>query len=182
MARAAAARYARALADIATAPGAEADPRGVAEELSAFEAALASSADLRNILLSPAVAPARKRAVVGRIGASLALSRLVRNFLFVVIDHRRIEMLGQIRAAYEAALDERLGVARADITSAAGLTEAERQAIAAQLGRLSGRRIRPEFAVDAALIGGVSAKIGSTIYDGSVRGRLQALRRKMTAG
>jgi F-type H+-transporting ATPase subunit delta len=181
MSLAVASRYARALVDVATAQDAAVDPRQVAEQLNAFDATLRSSGDLRNILLSPAVAPARKRAVVGRLGETLGMARLVRNFLFVVIDHRRIEMLDEIRAAFETALDERMGVVRADVASAAPMTDAEEQAIAAQLARLSGKRVRPEFAVDGNLIGGVTARIGSTIYDGSVRGQLQALRRKMTA-
>lgn len=182
MALAAASRYAKALVDLATAPGAAVGPRQVVDQLRAFEAALASSVELRLVLLSPAVPPARKRAVVGRIGETLGLARLVRNFLFVVIDHRRIEHVGEIRAAFETVLDERLGVVRADVASAVPLTQAEQQAVAAQLTRLSGKRVRAEFAVDGALIGGVTAKVGSTIYDGSVRGQLETLRRKLTAG
>jgi F-type H+-transporting ATPase subunit delta len=181
MALAVASRYARALVDLATAPGAAVDPRQMAAQMAAFDEALASSAELRNILLSPAVAPARKRAVVGRIAEKLGLTQLVRNFLYVVIDRRRIGMLDEIRAAFETALDERLGVVRADVTSAAPLSGAEQQAIAAQLARLSGKRVRAQYAVDGALIGGAAARIGSTIYDGSVRGQLLALRRKMTA-
>ena len=181
MALAVASRYARALVDIATAKDAGLDPRQVTEQLSAFDATLKSSAELRGVLLSPAVAPARKRAVVGRVGEALGLARLVRNFLYVVIDHRRIEILGEIRAAFEALLDERLGVVRADVVSASPLADAEQEAIAAQLSRLAGKRVRAEYSTDGGLIGGVTAKIGSTIYDGSVRGQLQALRRKMTA-
>ncbi len=181
MALAVASRYARALVDLATAKGAVVDAHQMAAQLDAFDATLASSAELHNILLSPAVAAARKRAVVNRVGTQLGLAALVRNFLYVVIDHRRIGMLGEIRAAFETALDERLGLVRADVTSAAPLSAAEQQAIAAQLARLSGKRVRAQFAVDGALIGGAAARVGSTVYDGSVRGQLQALRRKMTA-
>lgn len=178
---AAASRYARALVDLAAAPAAGLEPRRVMEQLAAFEGALSTSADLRNILLSPAVPPVRKRAVVGRIGQMLGLSRLVRNFLYVVIDRRRIGLLGDIRIAFEALLNERLGVVRADIVSARPLAEADRQSIAAQLTRLSGKQVRPEFAVDGGLIGGVTARIGSTMYDGSVRGQLESLRQRMAA-
>jgi F-type H+-transporting ATPase subunit delta len=119
--------------------------------------------------------------VVGRIGETLGLARLVQNFLYVVVNHRRIELLDQIRAAFEALVDERLGVVRADVFSAGELAGDQQKAIAAQLTRLSGKRVRAEFAIDGRLIGGVTARIGSTIYDGSVRGQLEALRRKMTA-
>jgi F-type H+-transporting ATPase subunit delta len=182
MALAAASRYAKALVDLATAPGAAVSPRQVSDQLCAFEAALASSVELRRILLSPAVPPVRKRAVVGRLGQALGLAALVRNFLYVVIDHRRVARIGEIRAAFDTLLDERLGLVRADVASAVPLTETEQQAVAAQLTRLSGRRVRAEFAVDAALIGGVKAQVGSTVYDGSVRGQLETLRRKLAAG
>ncbi|MBI4873328.1 MAG: ATP synthase F1 subunit delta [Acidobacteria bacterium] len=178
---AAASRYARALVDSVLARGAALAPRHVIGQLRSFEEALSTASELRHILLSPAVPPARKRAVVGRIGETLGLDRLVRNFLYVVIDHRRIGLLGEIRAAFEALLDERQGVVRAGIVSARDLAEPERQAIEAQLTRLSGKRVRPEYAIDGELIGGVTARIGSTMYDGSVRGRLESLRRKMTA-
>ena len=181
MALAAASRYARALVDAAAAQAAALEPRQVIEQLRSFEDALASASELRHILLSPAVPPARKRAVVGRIGETLGLARLVRNFLYVVIDHRRIELLPEIRTAFESLLDERQGVVRADIHSAGPLAGAEQEAIAAQLSRLSGKRVRAEFSTDGSLIGGVTARIGSTVYDGSVRGQLQALHRKMIA-
>lgn len=181
MSSAAASRYAKALVDVATAPGAKIEPRQMIAQLRDFEAALSSATELRHILLSPAVPPARKRAVVGRIGETLGIARLVRNFLYVVIDHRRIELVGDICDAFESLLDERLGVVRADVAAAGALTDEEQQAIAAQLARLSGKRVRAQFAIDGALIGGVTARIGSTIYDGSVRGRLQELGRRMTA-
>ena len=122
----------------------------------------------------------RKRAVVGRIADMLKLSPIARNFLFVLIDHRRIALLGAILHSFELIVDERLGFARAEVSSPRELTEAQRGAINAQLERLTGKRIRMRFAVDPALIGGVVARIGSTVYDGSVRGQLQTLGRRLS--
>lgn len=175
------ARYARALADAVTAPGAGVDPAEAVRQLRDFTFLLAISAPLRNVLLSPAVAGQRKRALIGRAGGILGVSRLVRNFLFVVVDRRRVEQLADICEAFEALLDERLGLVRARVSSAVELSEAQRRLLDERLSRLTGKRVRSEFKVEPDLVGGVVARIGSTVYDGSVRGQLDALRRKMTA-
>jgi F-type H+-transporting ATPase subunit delta len=180
MSLAIATRYARALADVVTAPGSGMDPIAVLGQLKDFQATVDSSADLKNVLLSPAVPPARKRAVIAKLGEPMGLGEKVRNFLFVVIDHRRVALLGSIAQAFEAVMDERLGRVRADIASAMPLTWEQQQQVVAELKRLSGREVRPEFTTDSSLLGGVSARIGSTIYDGSVRGRLEAMRRRLS--
>src|ERR1035437_1200224 len=139
-------RYAKALADVTTAAGGGLRPEDALTQLRAFESALAASRELENALTTPAVPVSRKRAVVGRIAGLLELSPIARNFLFVLIDHRRIVLLGAIHA---------------------------------QLERITGKRIRMRYTVDPALIGGVVARIGSTVYDGSVRGQLQTLGRRL---
>jgi len=174
-----AARYANALTDAVTAPGSAVRATDALAELQAFEAAFRSSAALRNALVSPAVPGSRKKAVVGRIGKQLGLSKISLNFLFVLIDHRRIGGLPDIIQLFEQTLDERLGFARAEVVSARELTEAQRKALSAQLERLVGKQIRMRTAVDESLIGGVVARIRSTVYDGSVRGRLHALERRL---
>ena len=113
--------------------------------------------------------------MVGRIGDLLKLSRITRNFLFVLVDHRRIASLADIIQTLEVILDERLGFARAEVASARELTEPQRTALNAQLERLTGKRLRMRFRVDESLIGGVVARIGSTVYDGSLRGQLASL-------
>jgi F-type H+-transporting ATPase subunit delta len=173
-------RYANALADVVTAPGTTARAEDVVAELRSFESVLQDSTELRNALTSPAVPPARKRAVVGKIADTLKLSRVARNFLYVLIDHRRVAALANVLHGFEIIVDERLGFARAEVSSARELTDAQRSAISAQLERMTGKRIRMRYAVDPSLIGGVVARIGSTVYDGSVRGQLDSLGRKLT--
>ena len=172
-------RYAHALADVVTAGASPIHPDDALKELRTFEAALNESSELRNALISPSVPVGRKRAVVGRIGDILELSRIVRNFLFVLIDHRRIASLTGILHSFELVMEERLGFARAEITSARELTETQRAALNAQLEQLTGKRIRMRFTVDETLIGGAVARIGCTVYDGSVRGQLQTLGRRL---
>jgi F-type H+-transporting ATPase subunit delta len=150
-------------------------------ELRSFEAVLTQSHDLREVLHTPAIAGSRKKAVVGRLADLLNLSRISRNFLLVLIGHRRIVLLGEILQAFEIVLDERSGYIRADIASAGALGDSERAQIAAELEKLTGKRIRSAFTVDESLIGGVVAKVGSTVYDGSVRGSLESLGKRLTA-
>ena len=97
----------------------------------------------------------------------------------MLIDKRRIPALEAVLAAFEIIVDERLGFARADVASASELSEAQRTALGGQLERMTGKRIRMRFAVDPALIGGAVTRIGSTVYDGSVRGQLDTLRRRL---
>jgi F-type H+-transporting ATPase subunit delta len=180
-ASAVATRYAEALADVVTASGSALPPRDALSQLSAFHQALASSPELFHVLTSPAVLASRKKAAVGRIADLLGMAKICRNFLFVLIDHRRIPALGEILQTFELVLDERLGFARAEVSSARELTEAQRSTLNQTLERLAGKRIRMRFAVDPSLIGGVVARIGSTVYDGSVRGQLSALERRLSA-
>ena len=179
MAQAAASRYARALADLVLRAGSGLDAASVAAQLKAFSAMLDSSPELHGVLLSPAVATVRKRAVVARLTAGDQLPQLVKNFLFVIIDHRRISMLADITEAFEAVVDERMGVVKAAVLSVRELDETQKSALAAELTRLTGLEVRCEYSTDPALVGGVAATIGSRIYDGSVRGELSVLRRRL---
>ncbi|MCU1273610.1 MAG: synthase delta subunit [Bryobacterales bacterium] len=173
-------RYASALADVVTGPSGM-DAAQATQQLREFEALLVESAELRNALVSPAVAPARKRAVVGKLADKLGVAKIVRNFLLVLIDHRRLTALAQIIDAFEVQLDARLGFIRAELHSARELDEPQKAALSEELSRLTGKKVRARFAVEPELIGGVLVRIGSTIYDGSVRGQLDTLGRRLAA-
>lgn len=172
-------RYARALAEVVLAPGSSVDQQTALDQLRALESLIAESSALRTVLLSPAVPASKKRAIAAKLAGPLGIAKPLRNFLFVLIDRRRIGLLSEIREAFEAMLDERNGVVRADVTSAAGLSDSQRESLQAQLSRLSGKRVRLEFREDPKLLGGVVARIGSTVYDGSVRGELDTLRKRL---
>lgn len=172
-----ASRYARALVDVVfqtNANGAE-----VLSGLRGVQQLIASSEELRITLSSPAVSPSRKRAAMKRLLEPMGLPEKVRNFVYVVIDHRRAHEFPSIVDAYEQLLDERLGFVAADIHSAKELTDSQQQAIEAQVSRLAGKKAKLKFSTDPALIGGVVARVGSTVYDGSVRGQLDRLRAKL---
>jgi F-type H+-transporting ATPase subunit delta len=166
-------RYARALADVVIKQG---SAETVKAELWAFAQAVNDSADLRNFLANPAVAPRPKQAVIEKLVARLGGSKALRNFLMVLVDHRRAAQLREISEAFEAELRARLGVAKAEVTSARDLNDEERQALIQTLERLTGKRVETSYALNPELIAGAQVRIGSTIYDGSVREQLNRMR------
>lgn len=180
MASAVANRYARALVDLVLAPGSPLKPEQAVAQLRAVEQLVAESWELRNALLTPAIQTSRKRAVMGKLLERIQAAPLIRNFTFVVIDHRRIAIIGEIREAFELLVDERLGFVRAEVTSPAALDDSRRGNLESELSRMTGKRMRLRFAVDAELLGGAVARIGSRVYDGSVRGQLLRMRRELT--
>ncbi len=176
-----ASRYASALVDVVTAPGSKLDPATALRDLRTFEDIVNGSAELRNALTSPAVSLSRKRAVIDRLVTALGVSRVIRNFLLVLSDHRRSGAITEMAGVFEVLLDERLGVVRADVASARELSDGERAGLSDKLAQVTGKKMRMHFAVDPDLIGGVVARVGSSVYDGSVRGQLTALGRKLAA-
>jgi F-type H+-transporting ATPase subunit delta len=176
--RSASLQYANALADIALEQGA-AGP--VIQQLSDFTAAYSSFAELRNFFESPAASKEQKRGVVENISARLGASKIVRNFLFVVIDHRRTRELPEILATFQNVLRERQGIAETEVSSALALNDVQKKEITRTLEGITGKKIEATFSLDASLIGGVRVRVGDTIYDGSLRNRLDGLRERLTA-
>ncbi len=175
-------RYANALVDIVVSPpaGSESlDGASAVNQLRSFNDAVQASPDLRTILASPAVSAVRKRQVIRRVAQSLGLNRIILNFLLVLSDRRRAATLPEMIAAFEVLLDERLGFVRADVTTALDLDSEQRERLSAELGRMAGAPVKLQFLVDPELIGGVTARVGSKVYDGSVRGQLANLERRL---
>jgi F-type H+-transporting ATPase subunit delta len=179
MASAVAHRYARALVDIVMTPGSKLKPEDAVAQLRAVQRLIQESHELRTALMTPAIQNSRKRAVMADLLGRIGGSPLIRNFVYVVIDHRRIGVIGDIREAFEEQLDERLGFVRAEVSSAAPLSAPLSAGLEAELSKLTGKRMRLRFDVDPDLLGGVVARIGSTVYDGSIRGELRELGRKL---
>ena len=171
-------QYANALADVALAQGA-AEP--AAKQLHDFGAAYAESTELRTFLASPAVSIEVKHAVLEKIAARLGANKIIRNFLFVLTDHRRTHLIPEVIAAFHEVIRQRQGVAEAEISSAIELTGAQKKEMAATLARLTGKKIEAKYALDPALLGGAVVRIGDTIYDGSLRSRLNEMRARLAA-
>ena len=163
------------------APDSGLSPEDAIGQLRMAAGILGSSPDLRRVLLSPAVNRAKKAELVGKIVEDTGLNRLIRNFLMVLVEHRRAGELKRIADGFETTVDERLGFARAEITSAAELTGPQRDKLLQSLGQALGKKVRPVYKIDESLLGGVIARVGSKVYDGSVVGRLEAMRRQLSA-
>lgn len=168
--------YAVALADVAMA---ENRPEEIRREVNDFVAVLAESADLRNFLASPAVPAEAKQAVIGKLVERMGAGQSLRNFLFLVVDHRRTVLLGAIAQAFGEELNERLGILVAEVSATRELATDEKQALESALARRTGKRIQAAYRVDHELMGGAVVRIGSTIYDASVRSGLERLRARL---
>jgi F-type H+-transporting ATPase subunit delta len=171
-------QYANALADIAVAQGAAAP---VVQQFGDFSAAYRASPELRNALSSPAVSKEEKHGIVEKIAARLGISKIVRNFLFIVIDHRRTLLLPEMFETFQNVLRERQGFSEAEIVSAVTLNDAQKKDMTKTLEGVTGKKIEAKFSLDPKLLGGALVRIGDTIYDGSLRNRLDRLRERLTA-
>jgi F-type H+-transporting ATPase subunit delta len=171
-------RYAAALAEVAL-------EQKIADkaksDLRAFVEVFLSSADLRNALESPVVSSDVKHKVIHEVTAKMGVDVAVQNFLYLIVDHRRTEILREIPAALQQQLNVRMGIAEAEVSSARELSGAEKQQLTAMLERRTGKKIEASFRKDKTLLGGAMVRVGSTIYDGSVREQLNRLRERLEA-
>jgi F-type H+-transporting ATPase subunit delta len=174
--RASAARYARALFDIAIT---ESNPEQAATELDQFAALLQSHPDLQKVLLNPAVPAANKRAVMQQLMERMQPSSPVRKLLLLLADRDRLDLFADMRDVYGERLREHLKVIQAEITTAAPLPQEHAARLQQRLAAATGRTVTMTTKVDPQIIGGVVTRIGSTVYDGSVATQLAAMRQRL---
>lgn len=171
--------YARAFADVVLSAHLDADRAvGGLREIAGL---LAESADLRRVWENPAVPAEQKRRLLDAIVQREGIERHARNLVAVLIDHRRVQFLGRIVEQLKKELDARMGFAEAHITSARELGDAEKRALEAQIEKATGKKVRAQFGLDASLLGGAVVRVGSTIYDGSVKGQLEKIREAISS-
>jgi F-type H+-transporting ATPase subunit delta len=169
-------RYAAALADVAVE---RKNSETIKQNLAVFVEAFSSIADLRNALESPALNAEVKRKVIAEVAGKMGLDVAVRNFIYLVVDHRRTEILPEIEQAFLSELNERLGIVDAEVTSAHELNDDEKRHLNTVLEQRTGKKVQARFQIDPALLGGALVRLGSTIYDGSVRDQLKRLREQL---
>jgi len=171
--------YARAFADVVF--DQRIDAGKALTEVQAIAQLVAASKPLREVWEAPAIAAEQKRGVLDAIVAHEKISRPVRNFVAVLIDHRRIKFLQPIVQQLERELNQRMGFTEAQIISARELSETERRSLETQVEKVTSRKVRARYAQDRSLLGGAVVRVGSTIYDGSVRGRLERIRQAISS-
>jgi F-type H+-transporting ATPase subunit delta len=170
-------RYAHAFASVAA--SSHLDVAAAQRQLNDFSGTLAGSHELREVLMNPSIAKEQKLKVLDAISGRIGMFPQVRNFLAVIIDHQRLAELNEILAEYHAVADENSGFAEAEITSAHPLNAEDRAELEARVAKLAGGRVRATYHQDAALLGGAVVRIGSTVYDGSIRAQLQQLKQRL---
>jgi F-type H+-transporting ATPase subunit delta len=148
-------------------------------ELEQMAAVIHGSKELRNVLENPAVSREQKLKLLDSIVKHVGASKLLRNFLAVLVDHRRIGNIGEVVEQFKQELDRRLGFADAKVSSVRELTAAEKKSLEHQLAAITGKIVRATYSQDPGLLGGIVVRVGSTIYDGSVQGRLQRMRAEL---
>jgi F-type H+-transporting ATPase subunit delta len=171
--------YSRAFADVVL--SSHLNPDASIAELRTIASLLAQSSELRRVWENPAIPAEQKRRVLDVIAERDGISKQVRNLVAVLIDHRRVQFLDPIIVQLEKELDARLGFAEAEITSARQLGDAEKREFEAEVGKLTGKKVRARYEQDASLLGGAVVRLGSTIYDGSVKGQLERLREEISS-
>jgi F-type H+-transporting ATPase subunit delta len=170
-------RYARAFTDVVFSH--KLDAVKTVQDLEAVVALLKSSEDLRNVWASPSIPAQQKLKLLDAMAVQAGLSKQLRNFVAVLITQRRVNLVEEIAQLFRAELNERMGFAEAEITSSRELAPDERANLESQIAKLTGKTVKASYKRDVNIMGGAVIKVGSTIYDGSVRGQLQKLKQQM---
>jgi len=171
--------YARAFADVVL--DTRLDAARAVGGLRQISALVAESIELRRVWENPAVPAEQKRRLLDAIVQREGIDKPVRNLVAVLIDHRRIPFLSRIVEQLEKELDARLGFAEAQISSARELSAAEKRVLEAQVEKTTGKKVRAQYGLDASLLGGAVIRVGSTIYDGSVKGQLERIKEAISS-
>jgi F-type H+-transporting ATPase subunit delta len=174
-----AAPYARAFADVVF--EAHLNANDVQLQLNDFLAAWREAADLREVLLDPSFPAEQKISILDKLNARLGMSEQVRNFIAVVIQHDRLYVLDEILAEYRKEVNRRLSISEVQVTTARPLDADERQGIEQEVAALTGTQVQATYNEDKSLLGGVMVRVGSTVYDGSVKGKLARLKEQLSS-
>jgi len=172
-------RYAVALADVVIESG---ETGTVKSELAGWGQIFTANPELRTVFANPAIAHLNKERVLSDLTAKVQPSKTTANFLRVLLQNGRLADLPDISSRFESVLEERSGTVSAEITSAREIAAAERAEFEANLEKLTGKKINVAYKIDTEIIGGVVTRIGSTVYDGSVKTKLENLKEQLVNG
>jgi len=169
-------RYARALADVITERG---EMNEVVAELNSFASMMTGHGQLRDVFASPVLSGERKRAVLNELLAKLQLRQTSSNFLRLLLDNSRLHNLDQMLKALAHELDARTNIVSAEIVTARTISPQEETMLADKLKAATGKQVRLQFRTDPDIIGGVVTRIGSVVYDGSIKTQLAQMKRRL---
>ena len=169
-------RYARALADVITERG---EMNEVVADLNGFASMMTGHDQLRDVFASPVLSADRKRAVLGELLSKMQLRPTSNNFLRLLLDNSRLHNLDQMLRALARELDSRTNIVSAEITTARDISQQEETMLADKLKAATGKQVRLQFRTDPAIIGGVVTRIGSVVYDGSIKSQLAQMKQRL---
>jgi F-type H+-transporting ATPase subunit delta len=172
-------RYATALADVVMARG---EAQEVQQELDSWAGMIQSNEQLLEVFRNPTIPYDQKRKVLSTLIARARVRPTTANFLQVLLQNQRLADLAEIYKRFAQVLDERSGVVSAQVTTARAVPRDAQEALRSKLASLTGKSVRLSFTTDESLIGGIVTRIGSTIYDGSVRNQLQQVKERLVGG
>jgi F-type H+-transporting ATPase subunit delta len=175
--RSSAARYARALLDVVL--NEQIDPQQIEQQLAAVADVIAQNAELQRVLTNPAVPVTGKRGVMQALTGRLQVAPPVAKLLTLLADRDRLVLVPDLLAVYRERLMEHLQIVRADVTTAMPLPPDRLAQLERRLGEVTGRKVTMTTTVDPSIIGGVVARIGSTVYDGSVATQLETMKQRL---
>ena len=170
-------KYAHAFASVAAA--AHLDVVAAQQQMQDFSASLDGSKELREVMSDPSIPAEQKLAVLDAMAERIGMMREVRNFFAVIIDHQRLGDVHEILKCYAEVADRGQGVAEAEVVTARALNDDDRRELEEQVARLAGSRVRVAYTEDATLLGGAVVKIGSKVYDGSLRAQLEQMKQSL---
>ncbi len=170
-------RYAHAFASVAA--GSHLDTNAAQQQLQDFSGTFDGSHELREVLMNPSIPNEQKLRLLDAISGRIGMFPQVRNFIAVIMQHQRLEDLHEILAEYHTLADEQTSTTEAEITTAHPLNDEDRAELESQVAKLAGGHVRATYTQDATLLGGAVVRIGSTVYDGSIRAQLEQLKQKL---
>ncbi len=165
-------RYAAALADVAVARG---EQREIQDELVGWELMIQSNSQLREVFENPTIAYIQKQSVLKELIRRTKVRSATSNFLQTLLKNQRITALGEINKLFARVLDDRAGVVAALVTTARPISEDIRKGLSDRLTANTGKQLRLSFATEEKMIGGMVARVASTVYDGSIQNQLQRM-------
>ena len=172
-------RYAIALADVVIKSG---ETGTVKAELKSWADLMNQNSNLQEVFANPAITHVDKEKVLESLLAKTKPSKTTANFLRILLRNSRLTELAEINEKFVSVLDERSGVVAAEVTSARPLSDAEKAEFQANLAKLTGKQVNLNFNINESIIGGVVTRVGSTVYDGSVKTQLENLKQQLVNG
>ena len=170
-------RYAKALFDLAVEQG-QVEP--LSEEIARLRGALEETPELGQLLANPVYTRAERKEIADEVlRGGLGLSEPLRNLVAILIDNGRVRGIAEIAGRYKEMADEAAGRAEVVVRSASPVSEADRARLAEGLSRVTGKKVAVQVEIDPSLIGGLSARVGGLVFDGSIRAQLEALEEEL---